>query len=147
MTSKNESKRHVAVAIPYYKDGDEIYVMLQRRSKTAKRLPDYFGFFGGGVEEGESAEEGFKREIHEELDVVVSDYEFFGHYEFYGTILDVFIMEVSEDFLESVKILEGQYGKYFSEEEVMNEEKLIDQDKLILKNFFGIQKRGNPYLL
>jgi hypothetical protein len=41
---------------------------------------------------------------------------------------------------------EGEYEKYFSEEEIKAEEKLILQDKVILQNFFGLIKRNNPYL-
>lgn len=52
----------------YDRDGK---VLLQHRSKNAKRLPDYWGAFGGGIEEGETPEDGLRRELLEEIEYVV----------------------------------------------------------------------------
>lgn len=54
----------------YDKDGK---VLLQHRSKNAKRLPNYWGAFGGGIEEGETPEEGLRRELLEEIEYVVKN--------------------------------------------------------------------------
>lgn len=56
--------RKVAVIILYNDDGE---ILLQHRTKDAPVLPDYWAFFGGGIEEGETPEEAVKRECLEEL--------------------------------------------------------------------------------
>ena len=42
-------------------------ILLQHRSKDAARLPNYWAFFGGGIEQGESPRRALEREILEEL--------------------------------------------------------------------------------
>jgi len=42
-------------------------LLLQHRTKDAPTFPDYWAFFGGGIEQCESAEEAAKRESLEEL--------------------------------------------------------------------------------
>ena len=49
-----------------YNDKKEI--LLQHRSKDAKRLPDHWAFFGGGIEQGETPEQALARESIEELE-------------------------------------------------------------------------------
>jgi len=58
------SIRNVSLLILYNSEGR---ILLQHRAKDAVRLPDYWGFFGGGIEQGESPEQALKREILEEL--------------------------------------------------------------------------------
>ncbi len=145
MTNKQE-KRKVAVLIPYYRKDEEIYVYIQRRSQNAMRLPGYFGFFGGGIEGTELPEEALLREIKEELNIEISNFEHFSKYEFYGSIIEVYTLEVHSDFADNLIVSEGDYGKFFSEQEIMNESKMIYQDKVVLSNFFGKLKRNNPYV-
>ena len=56
--------RNVSVLILYDNDSK---ILLQHRTKDAPTFPDYWAFFGGGVEEGELAEQAVKRESLEEL--------------------------------------------------------------------------------
>ncbi len=56
-------------------------LLIQHRSKDAKRRPDYWGFFGGGIEEGETPEDAVKREAKEELELGLKDLKFFRRYE------------------------------------------------------------------
>ncbi len=58
-------KRNVAVIILYNK---EKRILLQHRSENAKRLPNHWAFFGGGIEAGETPEQAVKRETKEELE-------------------------------------------------------------------------------
>src|SRR3989344_6220547 len=95
-------KRKHACLIPFYREGNEVLVFLQKRSKDAKRLPDYFGFWGGGLDGSETPEEGLKREITEELGIELTQFDFFNHYEFYGSIKDVYITEVDKDFNKEI---------------------------------------------
>lgn len=68
------------VALFVLKDETE-RLLIQHRSKDAKRHPDYWGFFGGGIEEGETPEEAVKREAKEELGIELKDLRFFRRYE------------------------------------------------------------------
>jgi 8-oxo-dGTP diphosphatase len=58
------SAKNVSVLILYKADGR---LLLQHRTNDAPTFPDYWAFFGGGVEECESAEGAVKRESLEEL--------------------------------------------------------------------------------
>lgn len=128
--------RHISVLIPFYTENEDVFVFLQRRSDDAPRLPGFFGFWGGGVEEGETPEEALKREIREELDILLvpSDYAFFGRHVDSDT-LNIFTMPVKKEFSESVRVLEGEYGRWLSQKEV-GAEKISDNDRAILDRFF-----------
>lgn len=99
-------------------------------------MPDYFGFFGGHAEGEENSEETLRREIKEELDFILGKFSHFKQYEFEHNIKDVFTFKVEYDFENKIKILEGQYGKWFSEKKIISEQKLIEDDKLVLNDFF-----------
>jgi len=134
--SDSAAKRQVAIFIPYrQKDGD-VFVFLQKRSKDAKRIPDYFGFFGGGLEGGETPEQALAREIKEELNYQPRDHFLLKFYEFERKEAWVFYQKVNDSFENETEVLEGQYGKWFSQVEAMAEQMLIDEDKVILKDFF-----------
>jgi mutator protein MutT len=62
--------RNISVLVLY---NDKKEILLQHRSKTAKRLPDYWGFFGGGIEVGETPEQALARELLEELEYHVKN--------------------------------------------------------------------------
>jgi 8-oxo-dGTP pyrophosphatase MutT (NUDIX family) len=67
-------KRRVAIII-FYSDKD---FLIQDRINISKWGEEY-GFFGGGIESGEAAEEALKREIKEELSIEIKNYKFFKH--------------------------------------------------------------------
>jgi 8-oxo-dGTP diphosphatase len=56
--------RNVSVLILYNSTGQ---ILLQHRADDALRLPNFWAFFGGGIEQGESPTEALKRELIEEL--------------------------------------------------------------------------------
>lgn len=140
-------KRKISILIPYYVENSEVFAFLQRRSLKDGKLPDYFGFFGGGSEINETPEDCLKREIKEELGIHVTEYKHFCHYEFYGSIKDIFIMEVDKSFNDQVTINidESQYGKFFDYDQMVAENKLIIEDKLVLSNFFAKIKFDDPF--
>jgi mutator protein MutT len=56
--------RNVSVLILYNSTG---HILLQHRAHDAYRLPNFWAFFGGGIEHGESPTEALERELREEL--------------------------------------------------------------------------------
>jgi 8-oxo-dGTP diphosphatase len=70
MVCANMAERNVAVLILYDRESK---ILLQHRTKDAPTFPDYWAFFGGSVEEGESAEQAVKRESIEELGYELTD--------------------------------------------------------------------------
>lgn len=57
-------KRNIALIIPY--DSEKRF-LLQHRTSNAKFLPNYWAFFGGGIENNETPEDAARRETLEEL--------------------------------------------------------------------------------
>lgn len=133
-----ENKRKVSILAPYFFEEDKMFVFLQKRADDCLRSPGIFGFFGGGLENNETSEEALKREIKEELDYDVKDYTYFNQYEG-GAIKNIFFTEVNRDFENQVIILEGDYGKWFSIEEIPNI-KISESDKNILKDLYNYLK-------
>lgn len=111
-------------------------VYMQKRSDTAKRLPGYFGFWGGGLEEGETFELGLQREIKEEMgiDLSMESVSFFNHYEFLKSIKNIFILEVPEGWEDVILIGEGDFGKWFSLNEIVDVKNMILEDKVVLND-------------
>lgn len=78
---EGKTKRDIALLIIINKEGK---LLLQHRSEHLERWPGYWGFFGGGIEEGETPEEGLKREIHEELGYRVENHKLLLEQDFVG---------------------------------------------------------------
>lgn len=130
------AKRRVSIFIPLKKKENSISIFLQKRSEDAERLPGYFGFWGGGCEADESFEQGLIREVKEELGVVVkeTEVEFFNHYEFLRTLANVYIYYPTETWEDTIKIGEGEFGKWFSPEETYAASDIIFSDKAIIND-------------
>jgi len=131
-----KNKRKISSLIPYKIKGNQVFVYLQKRTKDAKKLPDFFGFFGGGAEGNENPEETLKREIKEELNFVLESFNHFKKYEFDDSVQDVFLLEAGNDFDKKIIVLEGEYGKWLDEQEVLSEPKLVGDDRVVLKEFY-----------
>ena len=140
--STEQPKRLISILIPFRRDGDKFLVFLQKRAKDAKRLPDFFGFFGGGAENGESPEEALKREMMEEITFVPSGYTYFNEYDFPRSIKSIYYLEVGDEFERQIEVREGEYGRYFTEDEALNEPKLIEEDKIVLRDLFSKLRAG-----
>lgn len=70
--------REISVAIFIDKDRN---IFLQNR-KGHSRVGENYGFFGGGVELGETIEEALLRELKEELNYFPKEYKMLGFHEF-----------------------------------------------------------------
>ena len=93
-------------------------MFIQKRSRNAASAPDMVGVFGGGIEEGESPEVALVREIREELDYQPRNARFFQTYQGEHCELNVFVSEVDERFECEIKVLEGEYGRFFNKAEL-----------------------------
>ncbi len=115
-------------------------VLLQHRYETAKLLPDYWAFFGGGIEEGETPEQAVAREAKEELGIELKDFRFFKRYEAQEEpgLFEKFVytapLEYSLDFLRK-KQEEGKDLGLFSFDELKSL-KISDNDRIVLEDLF-----------
>ena len=129
-------QRKVSTLAPYkIKDG-AIHIFLQKRDKNAKRAPGLFGFFGGGAKEEETPEEALLREIKEELDFIPQNLNHFGIYSHPEILMNLFVTKVDDNFEKQIKILEGEYGKWFNNQELLDEKDFIFRDLKILKELY-----------
>ncbi len=140
------SKRIISILIPYKITDGNYYIYLQKRTDDAEILPSYIGFWGGGKENNETPEETLEREVKEELGIMIRDYKFFSKYEFYGSIKSIYYIEVDDLFDKQLVIGEGDYGKWFSETEIKNIDKFIDEDRLVADNFLRTFKKQNLWI-
>lgn len=136
MSNFGSKKRQCAIFIPYKKQGDALYVYLQKRSVTMKTLPNYFGFWGGGMEADETPEMGLVREVKEELgiDLDMAQAQLFNRYEFLRSIKFVYTYAVPEGWEQTIVIGEGDYGEWFLLDQVFLIPNLIFEDKVILND-------------
>lgn len=130
------NKAKISVLIPYKIENGQVKVFMQRRAVDAVNSPDKFGFFGGHHELGETTEQALEREIEEELNLKITGYHFLTVYETKKHFKYVFYLKVSDNFEDEIKISEGQYGKFMTEEEIDAEPEMIEHDRPALKEFF-----------
>ena len=71
---------HSVVGIICTEDG--LYLAQLRSQKKGIYYPGYWGFFGGGVESGESPEDALQREIMEELNLEIWGFSYFTEFHF-----------------------------------------------------------------
>lgn len=118
MEPQTHNKRETSAYIPYRFTDGEVAFYLQKRDAHAKRSPNLFGMFGGGLESNETPQEALMREVQEELTYVPQAPRYFSRYETAYLIFHVFIEEVGNDFESHVKVEEGEYGKFLTTEEI-----------------------------
>lgn len=115
-----KTKRDVAMLILMNKEGK---FLLQHRAEHLERWPGIWGLFGGGIEEGETPEEGFMREIREELSYRVENprlllsEDFDGKYAFGKKYLFTCVHDESQ---EICLCAESQAYGWFNLDEIKN---------------------------
>ncbi len=129
-------KREVSDFVPYKFQDGAWRVFLQKRTEDAPTSPGLFGLFGGGIDAGETPEQAFLRETKEELNYHPITHRCFGRYELEEKIGWAFGEEVDSTFESKITVLEGQYGQWFTEEEITREENVIDFIRVVLRDVY-----------
>lgn len=98
-------------------------ILLQHRDMHAIYYPGFWGFFGGGIETGESPSEALQREIREELELEMQDVPLFQTYtvqEDTGVKTRHLFLAPTNSTLEEIKQHqhEGSDAGFFSQEDV-----------------------------
>jgi mutator protein MutT len=132
--------RNVAVIILYDNDSR---ILLQHRTRDAQTFPDHWAFFGGGIEDGETAEQAVKREALEELDYRLTAPRLFGIRRLVHQNNEYKVHVFVEEYSGGKLILgEGQAMGWFLTEET-NDLLMNDHDRSVidsLKGFFGLSE-------
>jgi len=138
-----EERRKVSVLVPYRIISDSVYLFMQKRAKNNPRGGNMFGFFGGGIQESETPEEALNREVKEELNIIPINFSLFKKYDLEATAyfsaaeLYVFILPVDENFEKEIILnSEGQYGKWFSKEDYLQNKDSIAGSLFIMDELY-----------
>ncbi|MBI4163282.1 MAG: NUDIX domain-containing protein [Candidatus Aenigmarchaeota archaeon] len=128
-------KRDVALIILY---DSEKRVLLQFRDAKTNILPLHWAFFGGAIEEGETADQAVRRECFEELDYHLKNPKLvlaqkFKEHGFEGT--KYAYIEFCGD-KSVLKLQEGQDWGWFKLSEIKGL-KMAEHDKGVLKELEG----------
>lgn len=114
-------------------------ILLQYRDESAHTFPGYLSCFGGRVEQNETAQQAIIRELNEELGAIVkkNDLVFLGAVTEsatkYTELVYEFFWHDKEDSITGCYEHEARY--FGSVDEVLSEDKLMDDVKWSLKRF------------
>jgi mutator protein MutT len=114
-------------------------ILLGKR-RSDRLYPDIWDIFGGHIEEGETKEETLKRELEEEIGLVVKDFEFVETYSdkdpTFGIdyIHHIYLIKNWEGTPENLVPEEHEEIKWFSKEETMNLKMHGEVKRIILKH-------------
>ena len=122
--------RDVSLLILYTSAG---HILLQHRTDDAFRLPGYWAFFGGGIEQGENPTEALTREIREELSYLVQNPKLLLAQKVRDEENDntkyVFVEQYRD---QSLILGEGQAMGWFSPDETHGL-KMVDHDRFVVE--------------
>jgi len=134
--SESDIKTSSVSFLPYRIEGGEILVFLQKRTADAPSFPGDFLPFGGEIEAGEDPPAALMRELKEELGYAPVQEKYAGALEYPGHVVHVYLERVADGFEDSIHVMEGEYGKFFTEQEVYAEPKVPPDMKRVIPRFF-----------
>jgi len=133
-TNKPLPRREVAILVLY---DDEGRMLLQKRTMDAPTFPGVWGFFGGGIEKGESPLDALKRETYEELEYDVTCPEFVFEQEYRHENppreLKRFVFIEKYDPARKLVLHEGERMGWFSHDEALKIESIPSFNRPVLK--------------
>ncbi|MBW2078811.1 MAG: NUDIX hydrolase [Deltaproteobacteria bacterium] len=120
-------------SIIFINDNNEILLFL-RDDKPSIPFPNMWDLPGGHVEENETPEESIVREMKEELELDIKECQLFSVSEFPDRIEYTFWEKANLD-IDRIRLHEGQYLRWFNENEIENTELAMGFNQ-ILRDFF-----------
>ncbi len=111
-------------------------VLLQLRDdKPDIPYPNHWAVLGGKIEEGETREEALRREMMEEIELVLDDFQFLCELNINNQ--KIFLYKTNKDLdVNKTPLHEGQKIEFFYEKKAFKL-KLKAEDKEMLKYFFN----------
>ena len=118
-----------------FENNNGAILLFLRDNKPNIPDPNKWDLFGGFGEEGENAEETIVREIKEELNLDLEDFELFKVFNWDNKIQTVFYKKLDIN-PSDVDLQEGQTLKYFSKDDILSMD-LANTAKQILIEYFN----------
>jgi mutator protein MutT len=136
--NENETPKKEVVLLMVVKDNK---VLLFKRSETDKSNPGKWAMIGGGVDAGETAEQALTREVKEEAGVFLKNFTSLKKYGYGNVILNIFYTNTFDD--ENIKLnKEHSEYKYFTMEELENEENTIATNIQFVKDYNAVSEKN-----
>ena len=114
---------------------DRRYLCQLRSQKAGIYYPGHWGLFGGEVEPGESAEEGLKRELEEELSLVIGNAEYFTEFTFDFSFRRLgivwrryYVVRLESSELSQLRLGEGRELSTFTARELFAQPRVVPFD-------------------
>lgn len=113
-----------------------------RDDKPGILAPGYWAFIGGSIEEGESELEAIKREVKEEINISIEEFQYLDRFYLKRHNLDVSVYTGKLDIPEEeIKVSEGQGVKFFYPNEIKDIKMSSVLKRVVSKNLDKILSR------
>lgn len=130
--SLTKDKLNVVIVLLY---DEQKRLLLQHRSMDTPRMPGYWAFFGGSIDEGETPIEAIRREAYEELQCTLKDPKCIFEQDFELDVaaghMRVYVDAYFED-KHALVLQEGQGWGWYTQEEIKNL-KMIEHDRRVIE--------------